>query len=93
MPSTKRTSVLERGQLLRLDRPQDDDPRRQQHTKKPRKEVRPKPELVPANWLVRPDLLLRLKRHALDRRMKLYEVLNEALDRYLSDDPSHGAPR
>lgn len=42
------------------------------------------PSLVKVNWQVRPDRLEQIKLHAVKNRRKLYEVLDEALESYLT---------
>jgi hypothetical protein len=46
------------------------------------------PPLVKVNWQVRPERLEQIKLHAVKSRQKLYEVLDEALEKYLTTKAS-----
>jgi hypothetical protein len=78
----KRTSVVERGKLLSLD-PQENPISRTPESKRPRKQETKKPSLVKANLLVQRERWAKLKRYAVDHEKKYYEVLDEALARFL----------
>ena len=53
----------------------------EQETEKTRHQETKNPPLVKVNWQVRPDRLEALKLHAVKSRRKIYEVLDEALER------------
>lgn len=82
--STKRPSVVERGQLLRLNQPEESQEPSSQETKPSRNQEKKAPApLLKANLLVRRERWALLKRYALDHDKKYYEVLDEALARFL----------
>ncbi len=76
----KRTSVVERGQLLRLNP--------EEETERPRKPESKKssPASVKANLTVRADLWKRLKQYAVNRDLRYNQVLEAALERFLPGD-------
>lgn len=86
---TKRTSVAERGQLLRLDQPEDIQESGNQDGQRSRKQEKKKvAPMIKANLLVRREQWSLLKRYAVEHDRKYYEVLDEALARFLESKAS-----
>lgn len=83
MSQTQRVSARGRGTFLSAA------PATDSAEKKSRKEGAPAAAaLVKVNWQVRPDRLEQIKLHAVKNRRKLYEVLDEALESYLTTKAS-----
>ena len=81
---TKRMSVAERGQMLRLDQPEETQEAGKQESQHPRKQEKKKTApMVKANLLVRRERWALLKQYAVAHERKYYEVLDEALARFL----------
>lgn len=80
MSQTQRVSARGRGTFLSAA------PATDSAEKKSRKEDSrsSSPALVKVNWQVRPDRLEQIKLHAVKNRRKLYEVLDEALESFLT---------
>jgi len=82
MSTAQRVSARGRGAFLSAAATDTD--------KKSRKEdaAASSPPLVKVNWQVRPERLKQIKLHAVNNHRKIYEVLDEALEHYLTTKAS-----
>ena len=77
MSKKRPVSARGRGDFLKVDR--------QEKVAKSRNRESEKAPLMKVGVQVNPDLYYELKKRAATERRKLYELLNEALTRYLSN--------
>ena len=83
MSQPQRVSARGRGQFLSAATVADTEKKSRKEDGKPAS-----PPLVKVNWQVRPERLEQIKLHAVKSRQKLYEVLDEALERFLTTKAS-----
>ena len=83
MSQAQRVSARGRGTFLSAAAVADPEKKSRKEEEKPSS-----PVLVKVNWQVRPERLEQIKLHAVKNRQKLYQVLDEALERYLTTKAS-----